>query len=249
MMKIAICDDCQVDIESLKELIKSSTIFPAELEFYEFLSGEGLLADFAAFDVIFLDMQMGGGMNGVRTAEEIRKRDPDVLLSYYSGYEMPANQILQVRPFQYLIKDTSKEELALTLQTIFEEIEKKRNRMRIHATYNGKVFFLQISDIIYISILNKGSELWLTKKKSEEIWGKDVHTGKLALKSNLRVSDYYKMLQDKGFAYANKSYIINVEHIRSREKNTVLLSDGSALSVTRGMKKEFDDKFCKYIGL
>lgn len=104
-MKIAICDDCLEDIEYLKKLIQASKMCPANVEFAEFAefaSGEDLLSSHSNFDAIFLDMQMEG-MDGKEIAREIRKRDSNVVLSFYSAFTENAHNVLDFRPLKYLL--------------------------------------------------------------------------------------------------------------------------------------------------
>uniref|UniRef100_UPI002675310A response regulator n=1 Tax=Enterocloster clostridioformis TaxID=1531 RepID=UPI002675310A len=101
-MKIAILDDCSADIGFLETLILESNIdntiifddnSQAKAEFYEFADGETLLAEFDAFDIIFFDINLGTGMDGLQTAERIRERDTEVMLVFYSASDLPGSKI------------------------------------------------------------------------------------------------------------------------------------------------------------
>lgn len=73
-MNIAICDDCMIDVIRLEKLIKASKLCPKDMEITRFISGEE-------------------GMNGIDTAKKIRKCNSKAVLSFYSGYEVGAQNL------------------------------------------------------------------------------------------------------------------------------------------------------------
>ncbi|MDE7192940.1 MAG: response regulator [Oscillospiraceae bacterium] len=78
-MKAAVCDDERVFHKEISFLMrkymkaKNIEIF---IDFYE--NGEKLLRSEKEYDIIFLDYQMEG-INGIETAEKLRKALPTVL--------------------------------------------------------------------------------------------------------------------------------------------------------------------------
>lgn len=244
-MKIAICDDCLEDIARLKKLIGESESCPKHIEYYEYTSGEELLSDFQAFDGIFLDLQMKG-MDGNMTAEKIRQRDSRVLLSFYSGFEASANRILKSHPYSYLLKNSNENECSWELKKFLEELSRRKEIPRLTIKDDGRIFILDMIDVLYISIYNKGSKIWLTNTKAEEIWGKEK-TEK-TLRSAERLTQYYDRLKEHGFIYGSKSYIINALNVSARLTDSVVLTNGYELNIARSKKKSFDKEFGQYYG-
>lgn len=247
-MKIAICDDCLSDIEYLKDLIKSSELCPANMNFYEYTSGKELLDNYIDFDAVFLDMRMKG-MNGKVTAENIRKRDSQVILSFYSGYAAAASQILKCHPFSYIMKDSDRADMLTDIELVLKEIIRKKNMIRLPVTWDGTVFFLHLSDILYISIYNKGSLIRITDEKANEIWGPEEMPADKSIKSAVKMDAYFEQLKGYGFVYASKSYIINSENVVAKLKDSVKMKGGCELSISRSRKKDFDYGFSKYWGI
>jgi len=72
-------------------------VFPGmlpEIDLSTCSSGEAAIAvikkaaeDDTPFDIAFIDIQMPPGIDGITTAEEIRKIDPDILLSFVTSFE------------------------------------------------------------------------------------------------------------------------------------------------------------------
>lgn len=244
-MKIAICDDRREDILCLRTLIEESRYCPENVEICEYSNGQELLDNYLKFDAVFLDMQMKG-MDGKQTAEEIRKRDPHVTLSFYSGFETPANLVLRSRPHSYLMKNSDRDEIIQDIDQILRELTEKEEIPKVVAIFDGSALILDLSDILFISINNKGTEIWLTGEMAEKILGPLKKNQAMAVKSSVKITEYYQQLKDYGFIYANKSYIVNVRNVLRRETYSVTLKGGVELSISRSRKKEFDEGFGKY---
>ncbi len=75
-----------------------------------------------AFDLLFTDVVMPGGMNGRQLADEIRKRQPDVKVLYTSGYTENAivHQGRLDRDVALLVKPYRKSDLAKKLREAFQ---------------------------------------------------------------------------------------------------------------------------------
>lgn len=249
MMKIAICDDCIEDIKTLEKMILRNTEFDQKAEFGEFLNGETMLDRYEAYDVIFFDILMKGKKEGTEIAENIRSRDEDVLLVYYTAYDYPASSICTTNPFRYLIKDACPQKTEAELRKILKEAEKRQKLPCLTVANKGKKFVLRPQEILYIAILNKGTAIYPTQEKTAEICkmlNQENVPREYFLKSAERLDQYYEQLKDYGFVYGKKSYIINVCYITARMKDAVRLQDETILSIARSRKKEFDDQYSRY---
>lgn len=250
-MNIAICDDNFGDIKYLENLILEAAVGIDKIFFHEFSNGTELLKYYNKFDIVFLDIEMQGKLEGIETAEQIRNKDKETLISFYSVHDLPASRIVEVRPFSYLVKFSAKEKLQNKLRQILRKADENRNKDSLVVSYDGKTYLISLSDIVYISILDKGSLIWLTEKRAEEIIreSKKIHTHfEPVLKSGIKLEMYYEQLKDKGFIYAKKSYIINAMHVIARLKDTVVLTGNIELTVARSKKKQFDHQLSMYWG-
>ncbi|RTM05962.1 MAG: response regulator, partial [Bradyrhizobiaceae bacterium] len=75
----------------------------------------GALADGRSVDLIFSDIMMPGGMNGVELAREIRKRRSDIPVLLTSGYAEASVHEAQRAGIQILAKPYHIDELAAAL--------------------------------------------------------------------------------------------------------------------------------------
>ena len=260
-MKIAILDDCSADIRFLETLIWESNVDNAiifddcclaKAEFYEFADGETLLAEFNAFDIIFLDIHLGTGMDGLQTAERIRERDTEVMLVFYSASDLPGSRIARYQPDGYLVKHSVVKELKSAVSRIMNKAMKKKADPKVVVSYDARLYVLQASEILFISIFEKGSGIWLTKEGASKILRIQknlIMQSEPDIKSNIKLEEYYRQLKDDGFIYGKKSYIINARYVIAARPDSVLLSGGLELSVARSRKKEFDSALGEYWGV
>lgn len=253
-MEIAICDDCLSDIQELKKLIRKCTKNSDHVRFFEFHSGKDLMDGFRKFSVFFLDIYMEGEMEGVELVEQIRKRDSDALIAFYTAHQYPVSRIVRAKPFAYLVKDSVSADFMADLRMTLEEARKKEKdrAVVIPVSHDGVTHAIQLSDIIFIMRERTGRRIYLTREGAEKVGllrdAGNCEEKELSIKSRVGMEEYYNELKDYGFLYAKVSYIINIRHIITREKSLVVMSGGIKLTVSRSRKKAFDDQLMSYWG-
>jgi CheY-like chemotaxis protein len=78
----------------------------------------GALANQRAIDLVFSDIMMPGGMNGVQLAREIRRRRADLPILLTSGYAQAAWQAAEAEGVRILPKPYRLEDLSVALEAI-----------------------------------------------------------------------------------------------------------------------------------
>lgn len=240
---IAVCDDEIHDRARLINLLNKNPYCPEKLIIYEYESGEELLENYRGFDAVFMDISMDV-MNGREAAHAVRQMDTSVLLAFYTGMDEYASQIVPIHPFIFLDKRDEDEVLSENLNDLMNEMQRRHRTPRLQVKCDGCLLLLEPSDIIYITIRGKGSELWLTKLASDRL-----HMDGNSVQSHTRLPVYYQQLQEYGFVYAHRSYIVNVEYVMMRNKNTIVLENGYALNIARSKQKGFDRELSAYLGI
>ena len=120
-MNIAIVDDRPEDREQLARVLRHCAAGRG-LAFHTeaFSSGEELTASAFAgrYDLIFLDVYMGDGINGVQTAEQIRQQDEKVLLVFLTDSNEHQAEAIHWHVYDYLSKDRLEEKVESLLGRI-----------------------------------------------------------------------------------------------------------------------------------
>lgn len=229
-MNIAICDDDIAFIDKVKRDILTMQILDNEFSFYEFISGEDFIADFSKkkYDLVILDIEMKH-LNGLQTAEYLRKIDEDVMMIFLTSYDKFACQGYEVKAFRYILKNQPEPIYMKQLHDTIQEFY--RNKRYIIVSCNGKEEKLLTTDILYIEVF------------SHKIC---IHTFKADHEEKGKLSDYEKKLSDCLFVRIDKSTLVNVTNIESIRKNEVILKNNKTLYVSRNHFENITQSFLKY---
>lgn len=78
-------------------------------------------------DLILMDIQLSGEMNGIETVREIQKKIdvPIVYLSAYSSHEL-IEEAETTKPFRYLVKPLDEMELKFTIETAIDTYQRQK---------------------------------------------------------------------------------------------------------------------------
>ncbi|MBR2565406.1 MAG: response regulator transcription factor [Paenibacillus sp.] len=241
MYHIAICDDDGQQRELVRHLLAAFSL-KTNMEFHVtmFSSGEELLDHYVnqkdSFHLLILDVEMGG-MNGIQTANEIRKmKNMDVQIMFLTSYPEYMVQSFDVMTFQYLIKPIQAhvlEEKMIKLHQYFQAMDKKY--VVIKSDYDD--LMLKYEDILWIEVVKS-----LTIKNKLKIMTRD-HT----YETKGILSAYASTMKDHGFMQIHRSVLINLMYVHKFTGAQVTMLDGTSLPIGRTKIKEVKDTYTKYM--
>ena len=102
-MNIAICDDEPTICKEIKNCIMSASN-GVTCDFYEFHSGDALLSSKMKFDMVFLDIELGKGVDGLETAQKLQNANHELILIFISGFTKYVSSSFYFHTFQFLLK-------------------------------------------------------------------------------------------------------------------------------------------------
>lgn len=242
LYKIAICDDASVDLDNITEIIKkeSSKNNILGISYFLYNNGNELLKHLDEhFNVIFLDINMGE-MDGRETAELIRKLDEDVILVFYSGIRIPTPDMFKVQPYRYITKQFSKNQMELEVKEVLDKML-QMDKKYFSTVRNGKIYRINLNDIVCISLLKRGCEIKLRSGTFEKYGCEKIDCEK-------SLKQVHELIDDDRFVYAHNSYIINIEHIRKATRTEVTLNDQLVLTISRSKEKFLKKRMIEYFG-
>jgi DNA-binding LytR/AlgR family response regulator len=242
-LKTALCDDEDIGIELLCQ----------NLDYYHFETGiefekniykdpRALLNDYQKighFDIIFLDVEMpisGIMHNGLDIAKSIRSiPDNDVRIIFISNYPSYMQMGYDVQASYYLEKNVSREKFKRVLDSIIEKMQKDQSMIRIKTDRN-QWDLVRISDIIYVRSFSnqRNKTLYCTNTRDYLEEGRSI----LSISSELSAH---------GFAFANKHYLINMQHVRQFTHDCMQLDNKEYIEISRHYRKDFLGQFSRNI--
>src|ERR1700730_3742399 len=245
MLKALIIDDEKVSAELLCLKLKKaapdifiSGIFISPVEAMQAIDHEEP-------DVIFLDIEMPG-MDGITFAKTMDAENTEIIFT--TAYGQYAIEAVRLHALDYLLKPIGEQELNFALLRLRAKLVEKEKIKATHslenlflkmqalntqynkiaiATMEG-ILFIPVKEIIRVESLNNYSKLYL-------ITGKNIVASK-TLKFIEEILAPYR------FFRPHKSHLINLEYITKYirgEGGTIIMTDGSAVDVSRQRKQDF----------
>lgn len=229
-MNVVICDDERYFTDALERLIRNyAALKDFKLAVQIFHTSKTLLqADLSTCDVLFLDIDMPE-INGIETAREIRTHYPELILVFVTGWIDYAPAGYRVNTFRYLLKKNLAEELPICLDEIREKLFENAEMVTLQS--RDRTIEIAIKSMMYFEgTAHRFVRLHLSKET-------------MPVECLGRLSDYEKLLKEKGFLRLQKSYLVNMDHIVKIRNYYAVLRDGTELKVSERqyahVKKQF----------
>lgn len=235
-MKCVIIDDEPLAVELLEDFVR-------KVDSLELLSTFNNAIDAVSFinqnsiDLIFLDIEMPH-FSGIDFLNTIEKKPLVIFTTAYSDYAVEGfnlgavDYLVKPIPFHRFLKSVVRAQQILhpatNIQAISESTtapELEQDFMFVRAEYeNVKMNF---SDILFIEGLKDYVKIYTTDNKFT-----------LTLISLIKLEN---LLSSKGFSRIHRSYIINIKHVKSIQKNKVLISD-KRIPISESYKNAFFER-------
>ncbi|MDO4272063.1 MAG: LytTR family DNA-binding domain-containing protein [Eubacteriales bacterium] len=232
-MKIAVVDDSKEDVQRIfsyleqfqqeQNLTFEIKIFYASFDFLEDYQGE--------YDVIFLDIEMPGS-NGLEVAREIRSRDQAVGIIFITSLAQYAIDGYEVQAIDFMVKPVGYYNFSIKLQKAFRFIESHREQDILISNKEG-IFRITVSDILYIE-KDRDYLVFYTKQGCSQMRGS--------------LKDIKVKLTSLPFSECNSGCLVHLNYIKRIGKDSVTLTSGQELPLSRRLKKQFAQDYINYMG-
>ena len=231
-MKIAICDDNEEIRIEIAELIKEQC---PEAAVYHFSSGEGILGSPNEYDIIFLDIAMGG-LSGLEAAGLLRERQEKIggkksIIIFVTAFKEHMPEAFDVNAFHYLVKPPDREKLARVLERALKEANFAESTECIVIKSFGKQQKLFLHDIYYIESSNHKVVLCL----------KDG-----AFSCYAKIRDLEAELGDQFFR-VHKGYLVNLAYVEGYSKTELTLTNGEKLLISKYKYQDFVKAYLRFV--
>ena len=236
LLKISIVEDNEEHRKNLEQLLneygKNKSIV---MEINTFVSGE----DYQAHrkqdeDLVFLDISMGG-QNGIEVAKKLRKLDNDVLIVFVTDLSQYALQGYQVSALDYILKPIDYSKLALLMDRVVRQIEKKGEQTKISIKTDQGLYILLSDDLIYVEVIDH----WLVFHMANGD----------TMKSFGSLKNVEALLDPRQFAKCNTCYLVNMKYIKLIQGYNLYLDNiEKPILISHPRKKEFLQRFTAYLG-
>lgn len=239
MFKIALCDDEKYFLASLEGVL-SKYLNEHEIQYKidTFKSGKELIElgiKIVKYNIIFLDINMDE-IDGIMTAQKIREFTKEVFIVFVTAYINYTLEGYKVDAVRYVLKNN--ETLEGTIYECMDAIVEKMNYVIIKKTFkfNEGIKKFRLDRVLYIE--SKLHKLEFHIMESEE----NIYT----LYETLNKIE--NELEGNGFLRVHQSFLVNIKHIMSISRYSIVLSNGEAITVSKSRYKNVKNMFIDYIG-
>lgn len=220
MIRIAICDDSELQLEVTEELVNTYLQDRGEAATVSlFKSGEELLRyvrENGGFDIYILDLIMPG-MNGLEAASLLRIMKDEGKIVFLTSSMEYAVQSYDVEASAYLLKPVDRDKLRRTLDKIINTQDKKESTVVIRS----------VSEELRIDPLNI-CYVTLEKRKLKYV----LNDGRVLTGSTIRrrfQEEVDPLARFSVFAFCGLSLLINLMQVESVSKDSILMKNGDRL--------------------
>lgn len=224
-MRTVICDDEKSLRAALRKVVETKLqLEGVAYDMEEYDSGEALLKGIeqATPDLLFLDIEMKG-LNGMETAEKLRKSCKNTIIVFVTAYPDFVFQGYEVGAFHYILKPYKENKICEVLDRALEKMEANREQFYLVEKKSGSIR-LSLKEVLYF--------------KSEGRSIEAVHSlpGKERLRFNGKLGELEKELPPS-FLRVHNRYLVNLKYARKVEGDSVLCGE-EEVPVSRAYKQE-----------
>ncbi len=231
MIRAAVCDDEKYMADAVKKM--AADFFRAqniETVIEVFLSGKELLKYEKTIDILFLDIQMKG-TDGMETARILRRRGFKGYLIFITVLRETVFEAFEVQAYDYLVKPIEQSRFQKTMERVLASMQSAGEaNLLVQRGYESRL--VPFDEIIFCEIIDRKVYLHLT---------------------SFEIVDYYDRIEnletklDGRFFRCHRSFLINLQYLRSYKNQTAYMEGGKQIPVSRLRSKEFSGVILRYM--
>ena len=236
MYQIALCDDEEKELDRIETYLagyqdKRQT---QKYRVRRFTSGEAMVdlirEELYMPDLILLDIFMSG-ITGMDAAKEMRGMGCGVPIIFLTTSRDHALCAYEVDAVQYLVKPLDQDRFYHAMDSAMSRMRKEQES-QIVIKVAGGVRQLSPSDILYCESQKNYQILYLAGAEC---------------RVRMTTENLWKLLADfPQFGRCGRSYILNMDHIISVDREEILMDSGMAIYIPRNKATEFKKRYFAY---
>ena len=231
MVNIALVEDSETYTKELLGYLERYGEESGEsLKISTFSDGDEIALNYkAGYDIILMDIEMKF-MDGMTAAEEIRKKDKEVVIIFITNMPQYAIKGYAVDALDYVLKPVSYYAFSQRLDRALQRM-KKRAKKYIVVPMQGGTCKIDISQIYYVEVQHHDLVF---------------HTTEGQVLSSGSIKSVEEAIGNNEFFRCNKGYLVNLAHVKVFQDDFALVG-GDRVQVSRAKKKAFLDALNNFI--
>lgn len=233
LINIAVCDDNPIFLKELIGIINK--VYTGEHTIFTFSNAQALISHIEDYgenciDIIVTDIEMPG-MNGVNMAKSLKPLFPRLQFIFITNYTEYIQDVFSVDPIYYILKPVDPKKLLEALNKAVTQID-TGNRNAVSITSKNKVLRILFDEIKYVESYMRTILVHEIRRNTEIL---------------MKLDDFQKQLPSF-FIRTHKSYLVNMNMIRSISNNRIELFSGEIVPVAKAKYPEIKKTILHYLG-
>ncbi|MDD2979705.1 MAG: LytTR family DNA-binding domain-containing protein [Hespellia sp.] len=231
-MVVAICDDEKSWVGQSEKIIKdyAKKTF-LDLEAFSFSGREELFTyEGNPIEVIFLDIDLADGDNGISLAEEINQRWPECQIVFVTNYIYYATEIYHTEHIFFVLKEQFSEKVGEVFRKVLH-VSEQRVKKLVFTQVGGDALCLSPRDIRYFERDRRVTNI-------HSAWG-EYHIWD-------RLNVVEELLPDLDFVRCHNSYILYLPEVLEMQKNWFIMKDEKRIPISRRYVKHSREAFMQW---
>lgn len=184
-------------------------------------------------DIVFLDIGLPG-ISGMEAAEVMRQTDPVTPIVFVTDLAQYAVRGYAVDALDFMVKPVEYEDFALRMGRAMRVMERNAERTVAIPTADGLRVVAQ-RDVIYVEIF-RHDLCWHVAREAEPLHARGTLTA------------VAEELGPDRFCRISASHLINMGQLRLIRGDSVVMSNGDELPISRRRRKDALDALTRYVG-
>lgn len=182
--------------------------------------------------VLFLDIALENGENGINFARSVNKIYPDTKIIFITAYIRYCEEIFAANPSGFLVKPFTAGKIARSLEIL--KINREKDDFLVINNSRNNVTKLLLSEIAYIESINRKLVYYSSDdKKAHE------STGKISKLDN-ELPDY--------FIRCHHSFYVNLHYVSRIRRYCFTLKNGKVVPISQNKFRTAREKFICFLG-
>lgn len=228
------CDDNETQLKAASDMVLAYLQKEEECEAKTVLCTgreqlrKALLEEQGENKIVFMDICMNQEYNGITLGAQINKDFPGALLVYLTGFPCYASDVYETDHCYFIVK----EELEQRLPVLFRKIipaQLRRNREYLDLHKGFKLLHILQADIVYLERDLHKTRIFLKDGRQEE--------------TTEKLNQLYERLDPAEFVRCHNSYMVNMRYIREISRKSLVMENGTIISVSRSYIQEVRKHF------
>ncbi|MFR4977875.1 MAG: LytR/AlgR family response regulator transcription factor [Butyricicoccus sp.] len=227
-LQVALCDDEPQQLDILEAFLRAyQEAHGLELTMTRFSSGEALLDASTRFHIIFMDIYL----DGLSGTEVIRQLGGTPQVIFITSSREHAIEAFGLGAVHYLLKPLEQSAVWEAMNRCLVRLGESTSPV-LHIQSSQGSIPIPTTRITYIEVFDK---LCI------------VHTDTQQFQTYTSLNALFEQLDSYHFLRPQRSFVVNMEYIRSFLSNKLILKDGTEISLSRNNRAELKAQYQRFL--